>query len=142
MRFNPIPLIAAVLLVPLSLAAQDQNPYSLLLRSGSLTPSPNITPDHINDFNRKSSRTDGKTFAVLQFEQLPTEQQKRELKQQGIELLEYIPHNAYTVTITGSPGAALLAQYKVRALVELSAQQKMDPGLAAGQFPPRAIRVA
>ncbi len=142
MRFNPIPLIAAVLLVPLSLAAQDQNPYSLLLRSGSLTPSPNITPDHINDFNRKSSRTDGKTFAVLQFEQLPTEQQKRELKQQGIELLDYIPHNAYTVTISGSPGAALLAQYKARALVELNAQQKMDPELAAGHFPPRATRVA
>ena len=44
----------------------------------------------------------GKSFIVIQFESIPTEKEKQQLKQEGIELLDYIPNNAYTATVTGS----------------------------------------
>ena len=101
MRSNPIPLITICLLVSFSSLAQDDSRYSLLLKTGTITPPKNITEEKLNQFNRNAARTDEKTFAIIQFEQLPTENEKDQLKQAGIELLDYIPNNAYTVTITG-----------------------------------------
>ncbi len=149
MRPNPIPVIAAVLLLfSLSLAAQlvpnqreDDSRYNLLLKSGAFIPQKNITDDKLNQFNRKAIRTTGKTFAVIQFEHIPAASEKKQLQEAGIELLEYIPNNAYTVTITGSLNASLLTQIKARAVVELSAEQKMQPGLAKGNFPAWAVKI-
>jgi hypothetical protein len=142
MRPNPIPVIAALLLLSLSLTAQDESRYQLLLKSGSFIPQKNITADKLNQFNREAARTVGKTFAVLQFENIPTTAERQQLKEAGIELLEYIPHNAYTVTITGSLNTELLTQIKARAVVELSPEQKMQPELAKGTIPAWAVKVA
>ena len=143
MRPNPNPLLAAaLLLLSLSSLSQNDSRYSLLLKSGTFIPEKNITIGKLDQFNREAIRAAGKTFAVIQFEDIPTEAEKKQLQQSGIELLEYIPNNAYTVTITGSLNAELLTQVKVRAVVELSAEQKMQPELAKGNFPPWAVKVA
>ncbi len=141
MRFNPIPLTIC-LLVSFSLLAQDNSRYNLLLKSGKFIPEKNITSEQLDQFNRNAVKNAEKTFAIIQFEQLPTENEKQQLKQSGIELLDYIPDNAYTVTITGPVNAVFLNRLKVRALVELSAQQKMQPELAKGNFPTWAVKVA
>lgn len=141
MRSNPIPVIAALLLLPFTLAAQDDARYNLLLKSGTITPSPNISAEKINEFDRKALKVAGRAFLVLQFEKIPTEQEKQELKLQGIELLDYIPHNAYTAIVSVLPDATVLTTYKIRAFLELSPQQKMQPELAAGNFPARAEKV-
>lgn len=142
MRLNPIPLMAVSLLLSLSMKAQDSVRYSLKLASGSFIPPKNISSFAINEYNQKAARSAGRSFAVLQFEQLPTEQQKQLLKQEGIELLDYIPGYAYTASIHRLPGEAVLQQVKARALVELRAAQKMQPELAAGNFPAHAVKVA
>lgn len=129
MKSYPIPLIA-LLLFSLVSAAQNDPGFSLLLKSGSVTPTANITPEKIIEFDQKNKKASGKAFAIIQFEKIPTESEKQELKKQGIELLDYVPHNAYTVTITGIPDAALLSQFKARALVTLSPQQKVESELA------------
>ena len=141
MKPNPIPVIAALLLLSLSLAAQNDSRYNLLLKSGAFIPQKNITANKINQYNRDANRTTGKTFAVLQFENIPTDIERKQLLQAGIELLEYIPNNAYTVTITGSLNTELLTQVKARAVIELSAEQKMQPELANGSFPGWAVKV-
>ena len=64
------------------------------------------------------------------------------LSANGIELLEYIPNNAYTVTISGSPSPAVLEQAKTRAIFQPSPEQKMEPRLAAGIYPSSATKVA
>jgi hypothetical protein len=140
MKPNPIPVIAAMLLLSLSSAGQDDSRYNLLLRSGSFIPEKNITADQLVAFNRNASRADGKTFAIIQFEQIPSAQQREQLSQQGITLLDYIPNNAYTVTISGSLTNDLLTQVKARAVVNLSATQKMQPELAIGNFPSWAVK--
>lgn len=142
MRFNPIPLITCCLLISFSTWAQTDSRRQLLLKSGTITPVKNITPEAINTFNRNAQTAQEKRFAVIQFEQIPTEVVKQQLKQQGIELLDYIPHNAYTVTISGSLTATILLQAKASAVIELTAMQKMQPQLAQGNFPPYAVKVA
>ncbi|MBK7562622.1 MAG: S8 family serine peptidase [Chitinophagaceae bacterium] len=142
MKPNPIPVIAALLLFTLSLAAQDESRYQLLLKSGTLTPEKNITAERLNQFSRNTNPVSGKTFAIIQFEQIPTESIKQQLKLAGIELLDYIPNNAYTVTITGSLNASFLTVVKARSVIELSSLQKMQPELALGNFPAHAVKVA
>lgn len=141
MRPNPVPLIAALLCLSSSLKTQDDSRYSLQLNSGAFIPPKNITADKINQFGRKATRVSGKTFAIIQFEQVPAEQQRQQLKQAGIELLDYIPNNAYTASISQLPDIALLQQVKTRSIIELTAQQKMQPELASGIIPPHAIKV-
>lgn len=142
MRFNPIPLITCCLLISFSTWAQTDSHRQLLLKSGTITPVKNITPEAINTFNRNAQTAQEKKFAVIQFEQIPTEAVKQQLRQQGIELLDYIPHNAYTVTISGSLNATVLVQAKASAVIELTAMQKMQPQVAQGNFPAYAVKVA
>src|SRR5258705_1248078 len=147
MKPNPIPLIAALLLLFQTITAQiskdqhgDDNHYKLLLKNGAFIPQKNITADLAGRFNRKASRTDEKAFAIIQFEKIPTIEERKQLQQAGIELLDYIPNNAYTVTVTGSLNASILAQLKARAFVELTGEQKMQPELTKGYFPSWAIK--
>lgn len=140
MRSNPIPLITICLLVSFSSLAQDDSRYNLLLKTGTITPPKNITEEKLNQFNRNAARTDEKTFAIIQFEQLPTENEKDQLKQAGIELLDYIPNNAYTVTITGLLDESILLRTKARSVVELTPSQKMHGSISSGLFPAWAVK--
>lgn len=141
MRFYPIPLIAALLFLSLSVPAQDDSHYRLLLKSGSFIPAKSISPERLQTFNSLVARTGGKTFAIIQFETIPTENEKQQLLQSGIELLEYVPNTAYTASVSGQLTSEFLSQMKVRAVVELSAQQKMQPELARGLLPAHAVEV-
>lgn len=142
MRSNPIPLITGLLLLSFSALAQSDHRYDLLLKSGSFTPVKNITVEGLNAFNQKASKAAGKTIAILQFEQLPTNEQKLLLQQSGVELLDYIPNNAYSVSISGSLNATLLSQVNARAVFELTPAQKMQPSLLSGSFPAGSVKVA
>ena len=135
MKPNPIPVIAFLLLSTTFLAAQQDRRYEIHLKSGTITPEKNITPSKIEDLNRTAYRAAGKSYALIQFEEIPTTQQRDQLLRAGVELLDYVPNNAYTCTITGSLNTNLLSSLKARAVVDLTARQKMQPQLAEGRFP-------
>src|SRR5690348_14603283 len=97
MKLTQTVLLCSLLFLFLSSSAQTD--YSIQLKGGALHLSPNLKKAVVDSFNLKSSRFQQKTFAILQFETLPTEATKKMLSANGIELLEYIPNNAYTVTI-------------------------------------------
>ena len=147
MRFNPVPLIAIVLLFSYTCIAQivpsqrqDDDRYRLSLKTGSFTPVKNITASLIDTVNKKAFHPRGKSFIVIQFEKIPTESEKQQLRQEGIELLDYIPNKAYTATVTGLLNFTVLNRVKTRAIVELTPEQKMQPILAAGIFPNWAVK--
>src|SRR5690349_16589281 len=107
MRANPIPLLTALFLLPLTLLAQND----LLLKSGALTPQQNITQENLTVLNRNLTRTAGKSLVIIQFNQLPREEEKKVLAANGIELLDYVPHNAYTASVNSSLDASILLQF-------------------------------
>jgi hypothetical protein len=88
--------------------------------------------------SRQSQQTD---FALLQFDLLPGSEEKARLAAQGIELLEYLPDNTYTISFKGSPDAVLLQQAGARSLFRLEPRQKMEEHLAKGQIPSWAVTV-
>ncbi len=142
MRSNPIPLIAILLLIVLTSTAQKQDKFSLRLKSGIIIPEKNITVEKIEDFNKKSIKVNGKSFAIIQFENILNEEQRKQLQQAGIELLDYIPNNAYTVSIDGNINPEVLQQVKAKSILNVSPAQKMEPSLANGNFPSEASKVA
>ena len=140
MRIYPIPLIAACLFSFFTASAQQDNRYAVLLKSGAVFPSKNINAGTIASFNNRVARTAGRSFAILQFEKLPTTAERLQLLQEGIELLDYIPNNAYTATINGPLNEMALQRVQARAVIEPTAQQKMQPELARGSFPGHAVK--
>ena len=135
MRSNPISLIAALLLITTGVSAQDSTRHHLYLKSGIIAPIENITTERLDRFNHTASRTSGKSFAVLQFNQLPTAAQRQLLAAHGIELLDYIPDFAYTVSISGNADLLTLQSCGARSLIDLLPTQKMQTSLAKGIIP-------
>jgi hypothetical protein len=140
MKLNRLLLLSALLFVSSSLLAQTD--YTIQLRNGFVQLQPNIKKAFIDSFNARAARFQQKTFAILQFELIPTEETKKMLSSNGIELLEYIPNNAYTVSISGSPSLVILEQAKARSFFQPSPEQKMESRLALGIIPPSAIKIA
>ncbi|MET7254917.1 S8 family serine peptidase [Dyadobacter fermentans] len=119
---------------------QKRQDYQILLRSGSIQPERNISSGSArSNAAFRLSNTGQKSLVVIQFDDIPTEQERQELKREGIELLEYIPNYAYTATIAPGSNPGALARTKGRAIIELSAEQKMQPGLANGNIPSHAF---
>ncbi|MCF0057568.1 S8 family serine peptidase [Dyadobacter sp. CY356] len=116
--------------------------YRLLLRNESFTPEKNVSVTGVAELNRKKISLNRKSFVIIQFEGTPTEAETAELKTNGIELLDYIPNNAYSATVTGNISAAVLQRVKARSVIELSARQKIQVSLANGNVPTHAVKVA
>lgn len=142
MRFNPIPLIAAVLLFALPLAGQNESRYTVFLKSGNTIPEKNIIQSSLDEFNIVAARSGNRVLSLVQFEQLPTELQKGELEQYGIRLLDYVPNNAYTALINQSLQAAQLQRLQVRSVSAIGPVQKMQPAMYAGIFPAHAVKIS
>ena len=128
-------------LISLSLSSVAQTDYTLRLKNGNVQTQPNIKKTVLDSFNLRASHFQRKSFAIIQFESLPTEATKKLLSANGIDLLEYIPNNAYTVSISGSPSAEVLEQSKARSIFQPPAELKMDSRLASGNFPSSAIKI-
>jgi hypothetical protein len=141
MKAHPIPLITALLLLCLSALSQKDSDYRLFLKSGTFIPSKNITQDFAQEFNHKTLRTGDQSFAIIQFEHIPDANERQQLLKSGITLIDYIPNNAYTVSIKGVINENTLQQTGARAIVELSAEQKMPGPLAAGIIPSWSVKV-
>ena len=114
--------------------------HRIVLKDGSFTPESNISALKIGELNQKLRRLNRKSFVIIQFENIPGEQEKAQLKSEGIVLLDYIPDNAYTATVTNALNSSSLQKAKVRSVVELTVSQKMHASLANGRFPSYAVK--
>jgi hypothetical protein len=120
-------LLAIFLCVVGTVFAQKEKKL-IRLHSGVVYTTPNIFSDSIENFNRKAFQQ-GSAFAIIQFETIPSEQVKRELAANDIILLDYVPDNAYTVSIKQKLNQGLLQKAKARSIFIPTPQQKMHPAL-------------
>src|SRR6187455_2864427 len=140
MRIHPIPFTILLCLFSIFSFSQRDTSSGLQLRSGKIFTEKNITQENVKSFTEQLQKINGKSFAVLQFEQLPSESSKHELAASGIQLLEYISGNAYTICITKNIDYTILQKASARSIFELSPLQKMHPVMAKGIFPSWAIK--
>jgi hypothetical protein len=116
--------------------------YRIMLKNESFTPDKNISVEKLVELNKKMTSLNRKSFVIIQFENIPTESEKKQLQAEGIELLDYIPNNAYSATVTRAFSAATLQKNNVRSVLELSANQKMHASLVQGNFPAHALKAS
>lgn len=140
MKRNRLIYLTVLLLLSSTLFAQVDP--SIQFKNGTVKIQPNIQQAAIDSFNTKAVRYQQKTFAVLQFQSLPTEESKKMLSANGVELLEYIPNNAYTVTISENLDVQILQSVNARAVFQLAPEQKMETRLSLGIIPPSSVKVA
>ncbi len=141
MRSNPIPLISAFLLLSFQAFSQNDSVYHLFLKTGSFIPKRNIDSIFTQEFNRRAARVEGQSLAIIQFEHIPTADEQQQLLKSGLTLIDYIPSNAYTVSIKGLVNEKILHQVKARAIIELTPDQKMSLPLSAGIAPSWSVKV-
>ena len=139
MKNHHLLLIAACFFGCAVANAQKKAPV-LYLRNEVVQPVTDLSTARLDSFNTHTSWFHNKTTAVLQFETLPTEEQRKELLANGVALLDYIPQNAYIASFTGKLNAGLLQKEGARTITTLTPKQKMHPTLAAGQIPTWAIK--
>src|SRR5690349_11556303 len=89
-------LLAGLLLFALSGMTQK----NIQLRNGTIKPVENITEAFTDTYNSTSKKIDGRSWILLQFRNNPTSEERMALKNAGVELLQYIPHNIFVAIVT------------------------------------------
>lgn len=101
------------------------------LRSGSFTVPENLhslgTP--LSSLSLDHAIFDGKIFGILQFHEIPCTPIKQELESKGVELLHYLPDNAFLTTISDNIHWPTLENYRVKGFLPLPYSMKIDPAI-------------
>lgn len=133
--------LAMILLFPASLSAQVGQDYNILLHSGKFIPEENISSITKASDLMRQSLFNGKHYVVIQFKLLPTELQKENLKASGIELIDYIPNNAYTAAVSAGINISDLKSDLFRAVFQFKPADKTVPAILNGNVVPHAIKL-
>lgn len=113
--------------------SQSQAPtLPLYLKSGTQQLTRNIDQLSELDSAAQSNTYAGVMWAVVQFNKIPNREQVRELKSEGVQLLEYLPKYAYLAEIVLPVNQRALVSSNARALYFLETSDK----IAANCFAP------
>ena len=127
--------LSTLLLSCLTLFAQESN-YSILLYNDVFQPEANART-WVADRAERNLKT--KTYKLVQFEQIPTEQTKQLLQRAGITLGDYIPNYAYIAHFQEGYNPEILLQANTRAIADLDKRIKLSPELFQENYPPHAV---
>ncbi len=132
--------LACYMLFATILSAQHQrDDKQTLLQSGTVElaanldafiTQPNILPTEIVNHN---------FYRLLQFHQIPNDAQLQQIKNQGIELLAYIPHKTYIASIPTNLNRNTLTTLNVRSVHPITAANKLYKTLHAAPYPDWAV---
>ncbi|MCX6320040.1 MAG: S8 family serine peptidase [Bacteroidetes bacterium] len=140
--FTHTGVLLILLSAPIFLQAQLSEDYSLALQSGKIVPAQNATSLTKSSTVFTQSRFDDIAYVTIQFYTLPTEGQKEQLKQAGIELLDYIPHLAFTAAVDQRFTNDLVSRFGIRSIIQFTPAQKTVPDLLAKSVPAYARKNA
>lgn len=128
-------LLTSMLLAGNLLFAQTD--YNLHLKSG-LIPSTELSLPASLSLHQQSIFK-GKYYLLLQFDALPSQQEKEKMHLAGISLLDYIPNYSFLAQMDKSVSPNQLRGFGVRAIMAFSASQKLAPSLAQANFPAHCV---
>lgn len=93
-----------------------------------------VAPSETDVFNNKFYR-------LVQFNRLPMPSDKAEMKQKGIEILDYIPSQAFVMSFPKGFDFTFLTKYNVKTVIILRGSDKMSDGLREGNYPDHAQKM-
>ena len=134
--------LLTALAFPFMVSAQENQDYRILIKSGEFIPEANSGTVTRQAEVFQNSLFQGKNYITIQFNSLPDNAMKEKLKASGIELVDYIPNNAFTAVVGSNVNIEILRSYPVRSVFQFTPSQKTIPELLANQVPSYAIPVA
>ncbi|MBA3898694.1 MAG: S8 family serine peptidase [Bacteroidetes bacterium] len=123
-----------------NIQAQDNDEkYVILLRQGKVN-----MEENLEQYLRKAAPDskeiiENRYYRIIQFYEIPTEEEKENLQSQGISLLEYIPNYAFIASVPTNYNTRGFNDFNVRGLLELHPDYKIEPRLLAKDFPSWAM---
>lgn len=123
-----------VLFCLLSIHSWGQN-YHLTLLNGAFEPQPTTR------FESKPNNDEQylqQEYCVIQFYQIPSQQEKLRMEQAGIQFLEYIPNNAYLASVALQTSVAPFMN-SIRSIFKMPLDAKMDKYCNTDKFPEWAL---
>ena len=105
------------------------NDQPVRLANGDLMTGNNISKQSFKKEDLAAVLWGDKYFVLVQFSNLPSGTLKKELKDAGIELNEYIPGNAFLATIKASFDFAAAKNFNIISINPIPAFYKVDPAL-------------
>lgn len=93
-------LIFIMMLLNPTVYAQNSSNHNLYLRNGTIIPPANISNLPTGASSLKNAETG--RIVIIQFNAIPDEHSVESLNDAGVELLDYVPENAYTAMTAGN----------------------------------------
>jgi hypothetical protein len=134
--------LLVIIFFPGLLFAQNNIDYSILLKSGRFIPAENISTVTKNSAIFQKSLFSNKYYVTIQFKSLPNQAVKDQLVASGIQLIDYIPNNAYTATVSQDFSLTRFKSFPLRSVFPFTAEQKTIPEILSGNVPAHAIKSA
>ena len=110
----------------LAVSARRAEDWTIHLKSRELDPA-EMPSDAV--ITQALPRGRDKGHVLLQLGKIPTVQERKLLEAQGVKLLDYVPNKAWFASVPTRLGAAELKAAGVRAVVPLSADDKLSPAI-------------
>lgn len=134
-------LIWAMLLAPVALFAQSGT-NEILLNAGTFSPEENFKGHTNKDALFNQSLFAGKHYVVIQFYNLPTVAIKNKLQSLQVNLIDYLPRNAYTAVLPENLNLTNLKSLNIRSIFVLNNNQKSSDAIRSKQIPAHAVKQA
>lgn len=133
-------MFAAMLLLPAVSMAQNQNDYSLHFKNLTMEPAENVDFVNLSATLNAGEVFDGKIYRIVQFKEIPVKSTRDVLSENGVVLLDYIPHFGYFAAIDQGLSAEELAATGVRSILGIDRSIKLAPMLFEESYPDYALR--
>ena len=138
MKKSTFYIITTVFVWTIALSAHAQDAVYLNARTIKTTtdfePKKITAPSDAEVFNNTFYR-------LVQFNRLPMPSDKAEMKQMGIEIMDYIPSQAFVMSFPIGFDFTFLSKYNVKTVIILRGGDKMSEGLREGNVPDYAQKV-
>ncbi len=121
-------LLVAVLFC--TTAASAQQDYRLYLQSGTIRPEANLSEFLLSPM--PSDVYGGYYYRFLQFNGIPSNEQKTAMKNSGLIVMDYIPKNTFMTAIPASYDRTRLTSFGVRAVIIQEPAQKISRNIIGG----------
>jgi PKD repeat protein len=124
----------------IAVAGTAQQRYELLLRNGNLD-MPENAAAFVRSFEpQRDQLFAGRYYLVVQFAAIPTQPEKEAMEREGLRFLDYLPYNAYVVSIPRNYALARLADHGARSFMEPTDRIRLSKALFMGQYPEWALQ--
>jgi hypothetical protein len=134
-------LLLLLLFISIKIFGQRSTPHLLFLKNRIVSLPDSLPGEIIPQQGRLQESSKVKLLIIIQFRDIPDTALQEKLRLSGIELLEYVPDNAYTAIVTGRINPDVLKWAGVRAVYKPTVEDIVEPALLSGMVPGHARKV-